>query len=363
MAPQKRLGAAQPDTPSIDYHLQDPAAVLQKVEANLTALEDLVDRAGRAACDIVALPEDTLGLLHWEAANKQALEQVLRPAVGRMLDRLGRVAAAHDMYLICCSDAFQADGRLCNTSFLLDRRGREVGRYCKVNMTLSEAGMRQRGDQFPVFDTPDLGAIGLLICYDMVFPEPARCLALGGADIVFHSTLGGAAIGDGDISRAAFRTRAAENFVYLVVSWRGSGSMVIGPTGQVLAEGGDCGDLVIADIDPFGGRRGGDAFNTQEDMRARLFRERKPSAYPILTDPHPPVLDKVPASISVAEAARIADGVLTVGAERFQDAEALVRQGRTAEAIRTFQALKAEYPTSWIDRVAGQRLAALQSPP
>ena len=61
----------------------------------------------------------------------------------------------------------------------------------------------------------------MLICYDMVFPETARCLALGGADLIFHPTLGGAAIGDDDISRAAFRTRAVENFVYIVVAQRG----------------------------------------------------------------------------------------------------------------------------------------------
>ena len=49
-------------------------------------------------------------------------------------------------------------------------------------------------------------------------------------------TFGGAAIGDGEVSRAAFRTRAVENFVYLVVSQRGSGSMIISPKGTILAE-------------------------------------------------------------------------------------------------------------------------------
>jgi len=94
----------------------------------------------------------------------------------------------------------------------------------------------------------------MLICYDMVFPEAARCLALGGAEIIFNPTLGGAAFGEGDISRAAFRTRAAENYVYLVVAKRSSGSMVIAPTGKVLAEGKKGNEIVIADINPFGGR-------------------------------------------------------------------------------------------------------------
>ena len=39
---------------------------------------------------------------------------------------------------------------------------------------------------------------------------------------------------------------------------------------------------------------GGDAFNSQEDMRARLFRERSPEAFRIMTDPNPPVLRKAP---------------------------------------------------------------------
>src|SRR5258708_3230195 len=133
---------------------------------------------------------------------------------------------------------------------------------------------KKRGDGFPVFPTTDLGTVGMLICYDMVFPEAPRCLALAGAGIIFHPPPGGAAIGDNDISRAAFRTRAVENFVYLVVSERGSGSLMVSPQGKVLAEGKGLDDIAIADIDPTPGRSGGDSMNSQEDMRTRLFRER-----------------------------------------------------------------------------------------
>src|SRR5262249_50075550 len=155
------------------------------------------------------LPEDTLGLLKWESANPGALDAVLPEAVRRMLDRLGKAAAQQGMYLVACNDAIERDGPTYNTAFFLGPDGRESGRYHKVNLPLSEQG-RTRGQTFPVFPTPDLGTVGMLICYDMVFPEAARCLALGGADVVFHPTLGGAAIGDDDISLAAFRTRAAE---------------------------------------------------------------------------------------------------------------------------------------------------------
>lgn len=353
-----RIGTAQPRSRLIDYRLPRSKALV-RVDRSLAELEQIVHRAGKEGCDALALPEDTLGLGHWEAANAATLKELLPAGVGRMLERLGRAAAAHRMYLICCSDTIEPDGALRNTAFFLGRDGREIGRYHTVNMPIHELH-KQRGDGFPVFQTPDLGGVGLLICYDMVFPEAPRCLALGGADLIFHPTLGGAAIGDGEISRAAFRTRAVENFVYLVVSQRGGGSMVLSPQGKVLVEGQGPDDIAIAEIDPFGGRQGGDAMNWQEDMRARLFRERSPAAYGILTDPCPPVLAKVPETISVEEAVRVGTQALTTGETRFKEAEALLREGRTEEAIHAFQHLCAELPQTWIDRVSRERLAEAQ---
>ncbi|HEY8503561.1 MAG TPA: nitrilase-related carbon-nitrogen hydrolase [Gemmataceae bacterium] len=357
-----RLGSVQPRNRTIDFRLK-PAEVLAQVDRSLDELEKLAHKAGEAGCDVVAFPEDTLGLLKWLAANPRDREAVLPEAVRRMLKRLGAAAAGHRMYLVCCNDVLGEDGVLSNTAFFLGRDGAEIGRYHKVQPTILEAKSRRRGDRFPVFRTPDLGGVGMLICYDMVFPEAPRCLALAGADIIFHPTLGGAAIGGGDISRAAFRTRAVENFVYIVVSQRGSGSMILSPQGAVLAEGKGPDDIVIADVDPFGGREGGDAFDRQKDMRARLFRERSPAAYGILTDPNPPVLTKVPLGIDPAEAAGIADRALTVGEHDFRAAESLARAGKRAEAIEAFEKLRVEYPGTWIDRVARERLATLRSEP
>jgi predicted amidohydrolase len=353
-----RVAAAQPRSRLIDYRLKNPADVLKRVDQNLEELAKLVDKAGVAHCDVVAFPEDTLGLGTWEAGNKPNLKEVLPKAVERMLDRLGRTAAAHHMYLVCCSDTVDEDGSVHNTAFFLGRDGKEIGRYHKVNMPIHELD-RKRGKSFPVFQTPDFGGVGMLICYDMVFPEAPRCLALGGADIIFHPTLGGAAIGDDDINRAAFRTRAVENFVYVVVAQRGNGSMIISPQGKVLAEGHGSDDLAIAQIDPFGGREGGDAMNRQRDMRARLFRERSPAAFGILTDANPPVLTKVPETMTIAEASEISAKALTEGETRFKEADALVRAGKTKEAIAAFQQLRRDFRQSWIDYVAQERLAKL----
>lgn len=357
-----RVAAAQPRARLIDWHMRNPEDVLAKVDQCLTELEGILDQAAARHCDVIAFPEDTLGLGHWQAGNEALSRDVLPRAVGRMLTRFGAAAAKRRMYVVCCNDNAEAKGAIYNTAFLLGRNGKEIGRYHKVNMPIHELD-KKRGDSFPVFDTPDLGGVGMLVCYDMVFPEAARCLALGGADIIFHPTLGGAAFGDDDISRAASRTRAVENFVYLVVSQRGKGSMIISPQGKVIAEAQGADSLAIAEIDPLGGREGGDAMNYQRDMRARLFRERNPAAFGILSDPKPPVLAKVPATITERDAVRMAQKVLTVGAEEFQAADALVRAGRIAEAAEAFTRLRSEYRDSWIDRRAAERLAQLKPQP
>jgi predicted amidohydrolase len=351
-----RVCAAQPTTQYISWRLT-PEDALAGVAATLRDLEQLVHLAGTDGCDVLALPEDTLGLLHWEAANKSEMKQVLPKAVDRMLDRLGKAAESHRMYIVCSSDTVKQDGTYRNTAFLLNRNGQEIGRYYNVQPTINESD-RVRGMSFPVFKTPDLGWVGLLICSDMMFPESTRALALAGADIIFDSSLGGAVYAGGtDMDRAAFRTRAVDNFVYLVVAKRGSGEMIISPLGKVLAEGKEPNSIAVADIDPFGGRAAGDAANFQVDMRARLFRERNPAAYAILTEPNPPVLKKVPATITVEQAVRIWDKMLTTGEERFDEAEALYQEGKIARAVAIYKQLRTELPSTWIDRVAQKRLA------
>lgn len=357
-----RVAAAQAKRRTIDWRLNKPAEVLAAVDKNLADLEQIVHNAGRQKCDALALPEDTLGLLDWYGMNEQLAKQVLPVAVRRMLDKLGGAAASHRMYLIVCSDFIEADGGTYNTAFLLGRDGKEIGRYHKVCPTWSESGARKRGQSFPVFATPDLGTVGLTICYDLVMPETARCLALAGADILFFPTMGGAAVGDDDIGLQALRVRAAENQVWLAVAFRGSGAMIISPRGKIIARAEGTDGLAIADIDPHAGRAGGDSSNWQRDMRARLFRERNPAAFGPLTDPNPPVLSKVPLDLTREEAGRIFARMLTVGEEEFNQATALVREGKTQEAIAAFEKLRIQYPGTWIDRVAGERLASLRDP-
>jgi predicted amidohydrolase len=359
------VGSGVQEALGVDYRLTDPAQVLDRVDRSLAVLEGLVNRGGEAGCDVLAFPEGMLGLMRWERTHPELLGDVLPKAVARLLQRLGEAAARHSMYLVCCTDTLESRGALRNTAFLLGRDGREIGRYHKVTLPLHEQH-KVPGDGFPVFQTPDLGGVGMLICYDCVFPEPARCLALNGADVIFVPTMGGAAFGGQEISRAAFRTRAVENWVYLVVSWGGgnerTGSMVVSPQGKILADERTPGEIALVDIDPSDGRQAADFANCQHDMRARVYRERRPETYGVLTAQRPPALERLPdyTPASAAEISRIFGRATTIGHVEYDRAQDLLQRGEIAAAREALEALRVKYPGTWFDRRASEQLEALR---
>jgi len=72
-----------------------------------------------------------------------------------------------------------------NTSVLINRTGSVAGKYRKLSLPREEidGGVTPR-DSLPVFNT-DFGRIGMMICWDVTFPETARTLAREGAEMIF----------------------------------------------------------------------------------------------------------------------------------------------------------------------------------
>jgi predicted amidohydrolase len=88
---------------------------------------------------------------------------------------------------------FEREGdAIYNTAALIGRKGELIGKYRKTHLPAVEAWNETHGDGFPVFET-DFGTVGMLICYDILFPEAARCLVLNGAEILFNPTMSYAA--------------------------------------------------------------------------------------------------------------------------------------------------------------------------
>ncbi|MFT4628017.1 MAG: putative amidohydrolase [Myxococcota bacterium] len=98
------------------------------------------------------------------------------------------------------------------------------------------------GDEFCLFDVPNVGRFGISICYDLWFPETIRTLAVKGAEVILHPTMTGTI--DREIELSIARAMAAVNQCYLFdvngLDTGGSGrSIVCGPDGRVIyqAEG------------------------------------------------------------------------------------------------------------------------------
>lgn len=103
----------------------------------------------------------------------------------RYVDLLRSLAMKHDFFLIGGTHPTMREGRLFNTAYLFTPGG-EVHTQDKVHRTRweKEKWHTDHGDVLKVFDTPH-AKIGILICYDIEFPELARRLSEDGAEIVF----------------------------------------------------------------------------------------------------------------------------------------------------------------------------------
>ncbi len=152
----------------------------------------------------------------------------------------------------------QAEGTsVFNTLYFIDRDGRMLGEYQKLHLfrLTNEHEYYTPGNRAVVLDT-GLGRVGLMICYDLRFPELARGLFLDGAKILIVSA-------QWPWSRrrhwqTLIQARAIENQAYCICSNRTgtdgelqfSGlSAIVDPLGQVLAEAGHEPGTITADID------------------------------------------------------------------------------------------------------------------
>lgn len=147
------------------------------------------------------------------------------------------MASQHGIWLIPGSMFERVGDRIYNTAPVIDPRGHVVTRYRKMfPFRPYERGI-SGGEEFAVFDVPEVGRFGVSICYDMWFPETTRTLASMGAEVILHPTLTDTL--DREIELSISRTNAAINQCYFFdVNGLGHGgygrSIVVGPSGDVI---------------------------------------------------------------------------------------------------------------------------------
>jgi predicted amidohydrolase len=268
----------------------------EKIGENLDLACRLLEQAGQAGCDIVAYPEDIQAIGHYlYYVDLSLFRSLVETVPGPTSDRISGVAKKHDMHVVYTQ--YERVGEtIYNAAALVGRRGEVIGKYHKVQMPTVERWDVTHGDSFPVFET-DLGVVGIMVCYDIDFPEIARCLALNGAELLFCPTMGidmrGQCEGNG-LMRV--RMRAIDNFVPLAVSTCRKGSVIVDKDGSVLAMARpDREDVISAVIDldtKIEDHSEWELVTGTADFKSRIMQERLPEVYGLLAEPRFPALER-----------------------------------------------------------------------
>ena len=272
---------------------------------NLAHAEALVRQAAAAGAQIVLLPELFERPYFCQERRYEYYDYALpveeNPAVRRFAE------VCRELELVMPVSFYEKEGsRLFNSAAMLDADGRLLGVYRKTHIPddhyYQEKFYFTPGNTgFKVFDTR-YGRVGVGICWDQWFPETARCLALGGADLILYPTaIGSEPILDVDSVghwQRVMQGHAAANVVpvaaanrygtEVVTPCRGNGnqhsalrfygsSFLTDETGAVLAQAGRDEDAVLTARYDFAAIR-------QARLEWGLFRDRRPKCYGAICD-------------------------------------------------------------------------------
>jgi beta-ureidopropionase len=272
-------------------------------EENIVAVQRLAAKAAEAGVNLLCFPE---------LANTAYVPFVENPAFfawaeaenGGSVTAAAAIARQHEMVLVY--PFFEKDGdNFYNSAIVFGPRGEKLTKYRKHTVPSSrlfEAAterfyFRQGDLGFPVILTPFGVRLGLIICYDRNLPEPARCAALNGAELLFVPVT--------TTKRAhsrwelLLRARAVENVMFVAAANRvgkdkGGApnepyfgeSLIVNPCGDIIGHGSASQeDLVVADIDL-------DLLSSQRKTWL-FFEDRRPDEYAALVTPHSTHLSRV----------------------------------------------------------------------
>ncbi len=148
-------------------------------------LDLILQSVQRAQADLVVFPE--LATSGYEFQDSEELhEMALDIADGSEMGFLKELSAETDTYIVIGVPERRRD-EVYNSAFLIEPDG-NAHVYRKLHLFDREKLLFTRGDVTPeVYETP-IGRIGMMICFDWIFPETARTLALSGAQIICHPT-------------------------------------------------------------------------------------------------------------------------------------------------------------------------------
>ena len=186
---------------------------------------------------------------------------------GPVWQQLSGYAKQYGIYLIGGSmPEKDAEGNVYNTSYIFDREGKQIGKHRKVHLfdidvkggqTFKESDTLTAGDSDTVFDS-EFGKIGVMLCFDIRFPDLSRRMVNDGAKVIFVPAAFNMTTGPAHWE-LSFRTRALDNQIYMVgcapardvsagyISW--GHSIVTDPWGRVIDMLDEKKGILLAELD------------------------------------------------------------------------------------------------------------------
>ncbi len=260
-----------------------------EIETNVSAACTYIDQAAADGADCIVLPE-FFSTGYFPVYRDYDYYDLASDENGPAISSIKAKARGHRVHIV--ATYYEKDGSdlYYNTSMLIGPDGGIVGKYRKVQIPAFrgiEKLFFRPGSKFPVF--PMNGwRVGIMLCYDTFFPESARCLALGGAELILVPF--GASDTEKSVWREMMITRAFENGAFLAACnsvgevpmtdgdtfVMGGRSVIVDPLGQVVSEAGRTdSEIAYGDIDR--------AQVEAARKRYFMFRDRRPDAYGIIS--------------------------------------------------------------------------------
>jgi predicted amidohydrolase len=178
---------ANPEMNQVKLGLVQMAMVGDR-DKNLRKALRMVRTASKNGAQVVCLPE-LFDSLYFPQEEESKVKP--RRIPNETTEALAAVAESEKVVLVGGSLYESHGGKAYNTSVVFNTDGRMIGSYRKVHIPQDPGFYEQdyfdAGTEYQVFAT-EFGKIGVLICFDQWYPEPARINKLMGADIVFYPT-------------------------------------------------------------------------------------------------------------------------------------------------------------------------------
>lgn len=272
-----------------DYRKETPELDILKEKANrrLDECIRLIEKAATEGTDL-AVTIETINAYTVLGDTRFEYTDMYEGLDGDTVRRFSEVAKRLKIYIVA-GLLLTIDGKAYNCAVLFNRSGDVIGVHKKVHLPAGEEKHVSAGDSFEVFPT-EFGNVGMLVCWDMQYPEAARELALGGADLICCPTLGWENIYG--------LARAYENSVTIAAAmcvYRSSQPTLCSPScivdnmGSIVAAapvGETC--IVTAEVDIL--REPAPQYNSQtfypsDSMRRTRFTQRRPDTYKLSSLP------------------------------------------------------------------------------